>query len=705
MSIYIQEVLGLLKRNKKKIKLDKIQDHFEFGKLYHHSTLNTGVAYQPTMEPFVIQFGDLVCEITDNLTRTQIGSGNVGFMPVYTTPEGSCAWDTLMDSIVTQNAIGDTITINNGNLIVDLQLTAGSANILDLTEDRIVIVGPNGELEDDANFTMDGNLFTALLNVQHGTVTASPNVPITTTTINSNLILNGPITDSLGNVGGLAQVLVGLADGRVVWSNDDVVEALTYGALWQGNSTNLKQELLIGSVDQILISDGTTFAWQDNPSAIVGEICSIYRIPLWTPNANTLGCSLLIQDGNSGTPATQIQNDGILKNVGIVKLDSVSQDDTLTEILVRDPASANEVKYRDASSLIPLVGFDTLANGASVWTQTYLNAYVGLDDTAGLVTTIQDMTTLTDGQHGAVIAENIKTGSALNDNVIRFPDGWGVAGNLFDNRVTWTAGVQNGYPTSTLLYGESVKFSYINYNIPAPGINNMIYWDACCKTQSANTCPVAYNQNLTTQEDTAVSNTANVVDDGYGGYTTSFHTVSGLSIPAAGSLVFNLITGAYTFTPSLDWYGTVTFTYIAFDGYCDSNVATVSIIVIPVAEPPLWTSTDPVTAATYPNLTGGDTWTYNWTTNDPDHACSQLNYVITVDGVEIFPTLNASWLTFTDNGNCTGTLTGTYPNAGGNYVVVMTVADPDPNADVQTFTIGGLAVTQNTYFTFWSDNV
>jgi hypothetical protein len=84
MSIYIQEVLGLLRRNKKKIKLDKMRDHFEFGKLYQSSKLNTGASYNPTMEPFVIKFGDLVCEITEDLTRTQVGSGNLGYVPVYT---------------------------------------------------------------------------------------------------------------------------------------------------------------------------------------------------------------------------------------------------------------------------------------------------------------------------------------------------------------------------------------------------------------------------------------------------------------------------------------------------------------------------------------------------------------------------------------------------------------------------------------------
>ena len=245
MSVYIQEVLGLLKRNKKKKKLDKMRDHFEFGKLYHNSSLNTGAVYNPKMEPFVIKFGDLVCEVTEDLTRTQPGSGNEGFIPVYTTPEGSCAWDTLKDSIITQNAIGDTITVNNGNLIVDLQLTAGSANILDLTNDRVVIVGVDGELEDDANFTMDGTTFTANVNVVHGTDV--PGVPAETTTINSSVILNGPVYDSQGNLGQVSQVLVGLADGRVVWHDDDVVEYLTYGALWQGDPNNLKVCLLYTS--------------------------------------------------------------------------------------------------------------------------------------------------------------------------------------------------------------------------------------------------------------------------------------------------------------------------------------------------------------------------------------------------------------------------------------------------------------------------
>ena len=124
-----------------------------------------------------------------------------------------------------------------------------------------------------------------------------------------------------------------------------------------------------------------------------------------------------------------------------------------------------------------------------------------------------------------------------------------------------------------------------------------------------------------------------------------------------------------------------------------------AIPITPVG--PEWTSTDPVSAETYPNLEAGDTWTYNWTTSDDNTPCADLDYVITVDGVEIFPAAGASWLTFTDNDDCTGTLTGTYP--GGNIDVVMTVTDNDGLSATQDFTISGLTVTGDTYFQFWSD--
>ena len=727
MSVYTQEVLGLLKRNKKKTKLDKIRDHFEFGKLYRNSTINTGAAYNPTMEPFVIKWGDFKCATEEGMVRQDPTGAVERYITMWTDPvfQGECNTATITKTIISQNAAANEINIagdldvdNNlnvdGNGVIDLQLTAGSANILDLTDNRIVIVGPNGELEDDANFTMDGTTFTANVDVVHGTDVPAGQ-PATTTRINSILKLEGPVHDSLGNPGALNKVLVGLADGRVKWQDDDVVEALTYGSIWRGDSTNYKEELAIGTAGQILMSDGTTLNWVDDP--YVDGSGTLYRLPLWTPDGDSLGDSILIQDGDVSTPATQVTVEGkaivegdltaeantfLQGNVevnGTTKLDTLAQDDALVQVVVRDPANDNILKFRDAASIKPQVGFDTLNMTPDGWASTdgNFNAYVKLDDTGGVVKNIKDMTWLVDGDRVVVIAENTKQGSLLADNAIRFPT-WGSGSQVFNHTTwnqasiggSWSGAIDNGYQTSTLLYGEKIKFKGEMYD--TAGVSDrQINWDACCKIYSNNLCPVANNLSFTINEDEGLANNVNVVDNGYGGYGLTYSVVQAPSNTQAFNL--NTSTGAFTLTPDANFFGTITFTYKATDGYCESNVATVTVTVNAVDDAPEWTSTDPVTANTYPNLTGGDTWTYNWTVADVDTPCGNLT----------FPSQTIpSWLTFTNNGNCTGTLTGTFPNTGGTFPVQLNVSDGTSTAS-QSFTIGGLAVTQNTYFVFWSD--
>lgn len=655
MSVYIQEVLGLLKRNKKKKKLDKMRDHFEFGKLYQTSHLNTGAAYNPKMEPFVIKWGDLVCEATEDLTRTQPGSGNLGFVPVYTTPEGSCSWDTLKDSIITQNAIGDTITINNGNLIVEgdlqvdqnanvnLQLTAGSANILDLTEDRIVIVGPNGELEDDPNFTMDGITFTALVNVQHGVPVVSPAQPTTNTVINSNIFLNGPVYDSQGNVGGLAQVLVGLADGRVIWSDDDVVEALTYGSLWQGNVNNLKQELPIGTADQILISDGVTFSWQDNPAAIIGEPCQIYRIPLYTPNPNTLGCSLLLQDGDSSTPATKVINEGNLENQGdaliqgnievngTAKLDTLANDDTLNQILVRDPLNDNILKWRDALSITPAVGWDVLDPdlGVANWDVNFSNLYMEVTSAPAAFRAIRP-NNVTNAQEGYFVFVASRPDIPLDFLVFT-----GVNGSTAQNvRTTWSGNTALGNPYIPTnqsggfwQQGTAVKFHWI---LRVDDANNeVIWWDACCEIKSQNQCPVSTDTTFTTLEDTPITGQFLTSSDPEGQpLTWSIVTPP----PASeGTVSLNTATGQYDFTPAVNFCGQGTFTWKTNDGICDSNIATTTYNITCQCDTPSFAVYQGVNqpcgaASVAPVYSGSVGGTYTWAGDycDPDNAYTDV---------------------------------------------------------------------------------
>ncbi|MHA1288601.1 MAG: InlB B-repeat-containing protein, partial [Candidatus Thorarchaeota archaeon] len=87
---------------------------------------------------------------------------------------------------------------------------------------------------------------------------------------------------------------------------------------------------------------------------------------------------------------------------------------------------------------------------------------------------------------------------------------------------------------------------------------------------------------------------------------------------------------------------------------------------------PSFTST-PVTGATQDEL-----YTYNITATDPDDG----------DTLEITATTKPAWLTFTDHGDGTATLTGTPTNAEvGDHAVELSVEDSGGLTDTQSFTI------------------
>ena len=99
-----------------------------------------------------------------NYDHTGVPTEDVGF-EIFRGDEDNVffVWDETLDSWSTRGtdlivkdftATGDALI--NGTLHVDGQSTLASVNVEDLTNDRIVIVGTNGELEDDVNFTFDG---------------------------------------------------------------------------------------------------------------------------------------------------------------------------------------------------------------------------------------------------------------------------------------------------------------------------------------------------------------------------------------------------------------------------------------------------------------------------------------------------------------------------------------------------------------------
>ncbi len=103
-----------------------------------------------------------------------------------------------------------------------------------------------------------------------------------------------------------------------------------------------------------------------------------------------------------------------------------------------------------------------------------------------------------------------------------------------------------------------------------------------------NAAPTAVPDSFATQEDTVLTMPARGVlgnDSDAEGASLRAILVTG---PSTGTLSL-ADTGAFTYTPSANFNGPVTFTYKANDGQLDSNVATVTITVNPVNDAPVAT--------------------------------------------------------------------------------------------------------------------
>lgn len=104
------------------------------------------------------------------------------------------------------------IHIDGVGYIDDVQAdtaTLGSAKVSDLTNNRVVIVGTSGELEDNANFTFDGTTFNLNGNVDVGSgLDVTGNITVTGTVDGRDIAADGTLLDThdteLGTITALA---------------------------------------------------------------------------------------------------------------------------------------------------------------------------------------------------------------------------------------------------------------------------------------------------------------------------------------------------------------------------------------------------------------------------------------------------------------------------------------------------------------------
>jgi hypothetical protein len=197
---------------------------------------------------------------------------------------------------------------------------------------------------------------------------------------------------------------------------------------------------------------------------------------------------------------------------------------------------------------------------------------------------------------------------------------------------------------------------------------------AIFNARSAGKCtnqpPVANNQSVTTNEDTAVS--FNLTGSDPDNNPLTFHIVTG---PSNG-----MVTGgtgaARTYTPNANFFGTDSFTFKVNDGSVDSNVATVSITVNEVNDPP---SFDVIGNQAVPQNAPSQNVTITGVFPGPANEAGQtVNLTATSSNTTIVPNPTVS--------GTGATRTLTYqPATNQNGVVTITVTANDGQAVNNTF--------------------
>ena len=336
MGNILQDMMGLLSR-KKVVKEVEPTDFILLGRTPNPED---SMFVTPKMTNELITIKDLKLHFDEGEVS---GSGTLNTIPLWT-PDGN----TLGDSIITQAALGQGVTIS-GQLDVsdDLDVTGSTQLNNTLTVDAFSILSESivlGTLGDILNTT-------SLLN---------------------------KILDSAGAEAGAAnRILTSLADGRVVWSDDDPVVSLTYGSIWRGSAANVKEELAIGTAGQVLTSDGTTANWSSS-SGITGT-GTTNHMAMWT------GTDLI----GDAAAVTMIQED-----IGAVHVLTIGQDpdDDLTTF---NSSVEFQGYIKDADSALGSTGKILISDSSSqlLWGDTVSSVSSTTDGTALLVSVTNATTT------------------------------------------------------------------------------------------------------------------------------------------------------------------------------------------------------------------------------------------------------------------------------------------------------------------------
>jgi len=199
----------------------------------------------------------------------------------------------------------------NGTLGVTGETTLGSAIVSDLTDNRIVLAGTNGALEDDANFTFDGTILTVSGNQSvTGTLNVDSGATISSATIedltNNRIVIagtGGELEDDANfTFDGTTLALVANAD---ITGDLDVDNININGNTLSSTNTNGNINITPNGAGEVVISTATVSDLTDNRIVIAGTSGSLEDDANLTFDGTTFEVGIRF-DVNATTGATSI---------------------------------------------------------------------------------------------------------------------------------------------------------------------------------------------------------------------------------------------------------------------------------------------------------------------------------------------------------------------------------------------------------------
>ncbi|MFO1513416.1 MAG: Ig-like domain-containing protein [Verrucomicrobiota bacterium] len=329
----------------------------------------------------------------------------------------------------------------------------------------------------------------------------------------------------------------------------------------------------------------------------------------YTPKTNFFGTDSFVYRANDGTTYSS----NALVTISVLKVNhapvaqsdqySTPEDTTLAisapGVLANDSDSDNDPLTAELASN-PSNGTVTLSsNGGLIYTPNPnfngVDAFTYRASDGITNSRLATVTITVTGVNDAPVAQNDQY-SILEDTVLVIPTP-GVLGNDSDpDGDSLTANLVSLTTNGLLTLSPNGSFTYrpnTNFN----GIDAFTYRANDGKTNSAiatvtitviatNDPPLVQNDQYSTLEDTALVVSAPGVlgndSDADGDPLTAIFA----SNPTHGTLTFNA-DGSFTYVPTTNFAGADSFTYRANDGTANSSLATVTLTVIPVNDPPL----------------------------------------------------------------------------------------------------------------------